>query len=471
MKLVCLFIYCSAIQPSSKAKNYNITPLDIMLNDLTATLKLLKNGKTHPQDEIERAIDAASSERCDHVFLTPTFESARKTAKTPDILNTPLCGLAVSTKDLFDVKGQTTCAGSVALLGAPPAEHDSLAVARMRRAGAAFVGRTNMSEFAFSGVGINPHYGTPANACSGDVRRIPGGSSSGAAISVATGAAWIGLGTDTGGSIRIPAALNGIVGFKSTARLVPTDGVLPLSSTLDTVCALTKSVADAILAHEILAQRRVIRSAAPLNAYRLGVPTNLMLDTLDPHVARAWQRSLEILHDCGANIVELPLSEINQLQQIQANGGFSQAESYAWHRQLLKNKVQEYDPRVATRIMKGATMSACDYIDLKNAREAWIKRMDSAILGFDALLSPTVPIVAPPISELAPGFAQDDVFFRVNAELLRNPSVVNMFDGCAISIPCQTLGELPVGLMIWAGAMRDEIVLNIALQIEKVLPK
>jgi aspartyl-tRNA(Asn)/glutamyl-tRNA(Gln) amidotransferase subunit A len=440
-----------------------------MQKDLTATLKLLNEGKAHPQDEIERAINAAASEQCKHVFLTSMSESARKVAKTSVIRSTPLSGMAVSVKDLFDVKGQTTCAGSVALIEAPPADQDSVAVARMRRAGAAFVGRTNMSEFAFSGVGINPHFGTPANACSGKVKLTPGGSSSGAAISVATGAAWIGLGTDTGGSIRIPAALNGIVGFKNTARLVPTDGVIPLSTTLDTVCALTRSVADAILAHEILAQRHVKRRAAPLSTYRLAVPTTLMLEGMDAHVARTWQRSLDILHDSGANIVELPLLEISQLQQIQAKGGFSQAESYAWHRQLLKQKFQEYDPRVATRIMKGAAMSTCDYLDLKNAREAWIKRMDSAILGFDALLSPTVPMVAPPISELAPGFAQDDAFFRVNAELLRNPSVVNMFDGCAISIPCHILGELPVGLMIWAGAMRDDTVLNCALQIEKIL--
>lgn len=442
-----------------------------MLSDLHTTLHKLRTGQTHPLAEIERAIDAAQSARCQHVFLVPMFDEARAVASTPDIREKPLAGLAVSIKDLFDVAGQTTSAGSIALKDAPPATHDSAAVARLRRAGATLIGRTNMTEFAFSGVGINPHFGTPANACSLEVPRIPGGSSSGAAVSVATGAAFIGLGSDTGGSIRIPAALNGIVGFKNTARLVPTEGALPLSSTLDTVCALTRSVPDAMLAHELLTQRRVTRSMAPLCAYRLGVASTLMLDGLDATVLRAWQRTLTTLRAAGARIDELALSEINELQQIQASGGFSAAESYAWHHPLLEHKALAYDPRVAARIQRGATMSACDYIELQGARRSWIKKMDATMHGFDAFLSPTVPIVAPPIAELAPGTERDEAFFRVNALLLRNTSVINMLDGCAISIPCHARDELPVGLMVWAGALRDDPVLNIALQIEQLLRK
>ncbi|MDO9166377.1 MAG: amidase [Rhodoferax sp.] len=442
-----------------------------MLPDLLTTRHLLRTGQTHPQAEIECAIDAAQSASCQHVFLHRMFGEARAVAGSPGILQKPLAGLAVSIKDLFDVAGQTTSAGSIALRDAPPAKHDSVAVDRLRRAGAALIGRTNMVEFAFSGVGVNPHFGTPANACASDVARIPGGSSSGAAISVATGAAFAGLGSDTGGSIRIPAALNGIVGFKSTARLVPTDGALPLSSTLDTICALTRSVQDTIFVHELLAQRRVTRSPAPLSAYRLGVPSTLMLDGLDPTVSRAWQRTLTILRNAGARIDELALSEINDLQQIQATGGFSAAESYAWHHHLLEHKTQLYDPRVAVRIQRGATMSACDYIELQGARNRWIKRMDAAMRGFDAFLSPTVPMVAPPIGDVAPGPERDDAFFRVNALLLRNTSVINMLDGCAVSLPCHAPDELPVGLMVWAGAMGDDPVLNIALQIETLLQK
>jgi amidase/aspartyl-tRNA(Asn)/glutamyl-tRNA(Gln) amidotransferase subunit A len=440
-----------------------------MFPDLHTTVQALRCGQTQPTAEIERAIAVAQSAVCHHVFLQPSFEEARRTAAGPDILSTPLAGLAVSVKDLFDVAGQPTRAGSAALGDAPPAVRDSSAVARLRRAGAAFMGRSNMTEFAFSGVGINPHYGTPANACSTNEALIPGGSSSGAAVSVARGAAFIGLGSDTGGSIRIPAALNGIVGFKNTARLVPLDGSIPLSTSLDTACALTRSVRDAMLAHEILAQRRVTRSPAPLSAYRLGVPTSLMLDDLDPTVSRAWQRTLSRLRAAGARIEELALPELHELQAMQANGSLSAAESYAWHHDLLKTKAPSYDPRVAARIGRGATMSAYDYLSLTHARRLWIEKMECAMRDFDALMSPTVPLVAPPIAQLAPGPERDAAFFGVNALLLRNTSVINMLDGCALSLPCHLVDELPVGLMVWAGALRDDAVLNISYQIEQLL--
>lgn len=440
-----------------------------MLLDLHTTTHLMRTGQTDPQAEIERAIDIAQSARCQHVFLKTTFEEARAVASRPAVQDKPLAGLAVSIKDLFDVAGQSTSAGSTALADAPPARHDSAAVARLRRAGAAFIGRTNMVEFAFSGVGVNPHFGTPLNACASDLPRIPGGSSSGAAVSVATGAAFIGLGSDTGGSIRIPAALNGIVGFKNTARLVPTEGALPLSATMDTVCALTRSVPDAILAHELLAQRRVTRSSAPLSSYRLGVASTLMLDGLDATVSNAWQRTLKTLRKAGARIDDTALFELDELQSIHATGGFAAAESYAWHYHLLEHKADAYDPRVAARIRRGATMSARDYLELQLARRNWIMKMELAMQGFDAFLSPTVPMVAPPIADVAPGSERDDAFFRVNAMLLRNTSVINMLDGCAISIPCHAPDELPVGLMVWAGALGDDPVLNIALQIEQLL--
>ena len=440
-----------------------------MLTDLQTTLRRLRNGETHPAFEVARAIDAASSAPCQHAFLKTTFDEALAVAGSSQNLSTRLAGLPISVKDLFDVAGQTTSAGSVALKDAAPAQFDCPAVARLRRAGAALMGRTNMVEFAFSGVGVNPHFGTPANAHSKDLALIPGGSSSGAAVSVACGAAFIGLGSDTGGSIRIPAALNGIVGFKNTARLVPTAGAVPLSSTLDTVCALTRSVPDAMLAHEILAQRRVTRSAAPLGAYRLAVANTLMLDSLDITVTRAWQRTLDTLRQAGARIDELPLTELNELRQIQAAGNLSAAESFAWHRHLLQDKAASYDPRVLARIQVGAHMSACDYIELLDARRRWIDKMDRAMQGFDAILSPTTPVVAAPIADVAPGTERDDAFFRLNALLLRNTSVVNMLDGCAISLPCHLVDELPVGMMVWAGAMRDDPVLNIAFQIEQLL--
>ncbi len=437
--------------------------------DLIGTRSALRAGRRTALEEMDSSIAAAEQARCAQVFLKASFEAARITAVTPGIEKLPLAGLAVSVKDLFDVAGQVTTAGSTVLTDAPPAQQDCLAVARLKAAGGVLLGRTNMVEFAFSGVGINPHFGTPANAAATDVPRIPGGSSSGAAVSVAAGAAFVGLGSDTGGSIRIPAALNGIVGFKSTARLVPTEGALPLSTTMDTVCALTRSVQDAILAHEVLAARRGVRSNAPLAAYRLAIVKPLMQDLMDATVATAWLRTLATLRASGAKVEEIALPELNELPGIQATGGFSAAESYAWHHNLLQSKASGYDPRVLTRIQRGATMSAREYIDLLGARRSWIARMEAALGGFDAVLSPTVPIVAPPIAEVAPGAERDDAFFKVNGLLLRNTSVVNMLDGCAISIPCQVQGELPVGLMIWAGSLQDDPVLNIALQIERLL--
>jgi amidase/aspartyl-tRNA(Asn)/glutamyl-tRNA(Gln) amidotransferase subunit A len=380
-----------------------------------------------------------------------------------------LAGLAVSVKDLFDVAGEVTAAGSVVLTSDAPATADCPAVARLRAVGAAFVGRTNMSEFAFSGVGINPHHGTPANAATAKldpIARVPGGSTSGGAVSVAAGASWAALGSDTGGSIRIPAALQGLVGFKNTARLVPTDGAIPLSTTLDTVCAITLSVRDAVVLHEVLAQRRVALTSRPVSALRLAVPTTVMLDALEPAVSRAFERALESLRHAGAQVEEIALPSLGELAGLNVAGGFSAAESWAWHRQRLAREGDRYDPRVAMRIRRGERLSAADYVELVWARRDWIARTETAMAGFDALLSPTVPIVAPP---LAPLIASDDAFFATNGMLLRNPSAVNFLDGCALSLPCQAPGEMPVGLMVWCSAMRDDEVIGAALAIEAAL--
>ncbi|WP_020722931.1 amidase [Variovorax atrisoli] len=438
------------------------------MNDLHATRLDLLAGGTDARTEMERALDISRSAACAHAFTRTMFDEAPGSAQACDPASR-LAGLAFTAKDLFDVEGQATPAGSAVLAHAPAAKADAPAVARLRAAGGVLTGRTNMTEFAFSGVGVNPHHGTPANVSDAAVPRIPGGSSSGAAISVASGAAFIGLGSDTGGSIRIPAALNGIVGFKNTARLTPTAGALPLSTTLDTACAMTRSVRDAITAHEILAARRVTAGNAPLSAYRLAVVKNLFFDGVEPAVATAFERSLKALRAAGARIVEIELPELAELGAINATGGFSAAEAYAWHRLLLERSGAGYDPRVAQRILRGATMKAHEYIDLINARRDWIGRVEAALAPFDAVLSPTVPITAPPIASVAPGAERDEEFFRVNALLLRNPSVINMLDGCAISLPCHVPGELPVGLMLWHAALHDDAVLAVALQTERAL--
>lgn len=451
-----------------------------MLPDLIATREQLRDGATTPTRELERCIAAAQAASNTHSFVRTLFETARARAAQPGLPALPLAGLAVSVKDLFDIAGQPTPAGSTVLSAAPVAAQDSVAVARLTAAGATLIGRTNMVEFAFSGVGVNPHFGTPAawdgqfGALPG-APRVPGGSSSGAGVSVATGAAFVGLGSDTGGSIRIPAALNGIVGFKSTAHRVPTTGAVPLSTTLDTACAMTRTVRDAIVVHEVLAARRVTRSLAPLAQYRLAVPSTVLLEGLDTTVAAAFARSVELLRQAGARIDTIALPAVQE----QPAYGFAAPESYAWHRELLQRAGGQYDPRVRARIEKGASLMAWEYIDLLQARQRWIARMHEDIGTYDALLSPTVPIVAPLLADVAPAdganatqdAARDAEFFRVNNLLLRNTSVVNLLDGCALSLPCHGQGELPVGLMVWHGSDRDDTVLNVGLQIEKTLQK
>jgi len=444
-----------------------------MPQDLHAQRRAIASGQMSLADAVHQARLASMSSACKHVYISHPAQLLAEVAQESNsnqASSGPLAGLPISVKDLFDVAGEQTQAGSIVLTDAAPALTDCPAVARLRGAGGLIAGRTNMSEFAYSGVGINPHYGTPENPADSLLARIPGGSSSGAAVSVATGAAVVGLGSDTGGSIRIPAALCGLVGFKSTARLVPTAGALPLSTTLDTVCAVTRSVRDAALVHEVLADRHVALAGKPLSASRFAVPRCLMQDGLDATVASAFEHSLRVLRAEGAEIVEIDLDEINDLAGINATGGLSAAESFAWHRPLIVQRQSDYDPRVALRILKGASMSAADYIDLLAARQQWISRMNERMSGFDAMLSPTVPMVAPAIADL---IDNDAAFFRVNGLLLRNPAVVNMLDGCAISLPCytpdQVQNQLPVGLMLWHSALHDDGILDAALQVEAAL--
>ena len=444
-----------------------------MADDLTAARRRIVAGAVSARHLVEEALAAAAAGAPAFVATTPA--TARAAADAADAAVAAgrdpgaLAGLAVSIKDLFDVAGEVTAAGSKILRDAAPAARDAPAVARLRAAGAAFVGRTHMSEFAFSGIGINPHLPrlvNPATLALDPVARAPGGSTSGGAASVAIGAAWVALGSDTGGSIRIPAALQGIVGFKSTARLVPTAGAVPLSTTLDTVCAITRSVRDAIAVHEVLAARTVGLERRPLDAWRFAVPQTLVLDDLDATVARAFERSLAALSAAGAQITTVALAPLAEVPAMNASGGFAPAEAWAFHRRWIAEHERDYDPRVAQRIRRGAAMSAADYIDLVAARRDWIARMDAALSGFDALLTPTVPIVAPPLEPLV---ADDAAFFAANALVLRNPSVVNFLDGCALSVPCQDEGNLPVGLMVWSSGGRDDAVLDAGLAIEAAL--
>ncbi len=420
---------------------------------------------------VEQVLEQAAAPRAAHVFTALLPERARAAARAADEALArgaplpPLAGLPVSVKDLFDIAGRPTQAGSALRADAPPAAQDAEAVRRLQGAGAAVVGLTNLSEFAFSGVGLNPHHGTPHNAADAQVARVPGGSSSGAAVSVALGLAVAGLGSDTGGSIRVPAALNGIVGFKNTQRRTPLQGAFPLAGTLDTVCAMARCVDDCLLVDGVLAGSPLAVPPRGVAGLRLAVPQTLWLDGLEPPVARAFEDTLQRLSQAGAQIVPLPLRELAEPGDINRPAPLVSIEAYAVHREALATQRPRFDPRVAARIALGEGVSAADYIELLRRRRDWIQRMQGLLAGFDALIGPTVPLLAPPIASLH----NDDEFFRVNGLLLRNCATINFLDGCAFSLPCQAPGELPVGLMLAAPGGQDAALAGVARAVEALL--
>ncbi len=372
-------------------------------------------------------------------------------------------GIPVSIKDLFDIKGQVTRAGSRALEDSAPAVADAPVVARLRGAGFVVIGRTNMTEFAYSGIGINPHFGTPKGAWNRGEGHVPGGSSSGAAVSVLDGMAHGALGTDTGGSCRIPAAFNGIVGYKPTQRRVPLEGAVPLSFTLDSIGPLARSVSccailDAVLANETVTPLQ----PRPIHGMRLAVPTTVALDDLDQAVAQTFERALETLSRRGAMIDRIEVPEFLDIAPMNAKGGFSGAESYAWHRYLIASKGDVYDPRVSARILRGESQSAADYIDLLGARRSLIARIGARLAPYDALVLPTTANTPPSIKELA----DDKAFTAANLRSLRNCTLINMIDGCAISLPAHREGDVPVGLMLAAPGGSDRRIFELAAGME-----
>ncbi len=376
----------------------------------------------------------------------------------------PLDGLPIAIKDLFDVAGQPTPAGSVVLADAPPAAADSTVVRRLKQAGAVLIGRTNMTEFAYSGLGLNPHYGTPRNPYDQATGRIPGGSSSGAATSVAYGMAAAGIGSDTGGSVRIPSALCGLTGFKPTARRIPMDGVLPLSPTLDSIGPIAPTVACCALVDAVLSGESFQPiEAQPVSTLRLGVLQGYVLEGLDTHVSRAYERSLAMLQAAGATLIPLHFSA---LDRIPAANQFASAEAFSWHRHLLERDGKRYDPHVVARIEPGRWMLAADYIDCIRQRREIMLEAQAAFQPFDAVLLPTTAWIAPPIAELE---ACDTAYFNANGAMLRNPSIFNYLDGCALSVPCHLPGEAPVGLMIAGMGGRDHAILRVGSAIESLL--
>jgi len=407
------------------------------------------------------------------VFISVDADGARKAADAQDLLRkagaapSPLAGIPVAVKDLADIKGQVTTAGSKALTDRAPATADAPVVARMRAAGLVIVGRANMTEFAYSGIGANPHYGTPAAPWDRANRHVPGGSSSGSATAVAYGFAHGALGTDTGGSCRIPAAYCGVTGLKPTARRVPTDNVVPLSTTLDSIGPIARTVdccamLDGVFSGEAVASAK----AVPLSGLRFLVPENVFLDGLDQTVAKDFESTVRALAAAGAKITKAQFKPLDLIRPLLNKGGFSGAESYAWHKELLAAKRHEYDPRVLARILMGEMQTAADYISLLQLRKVAMSSYARELADFDAILSPTCPILPPREADVA----KDEDYTRLNMASLRNTLTINIFDGCSISIPMSAPDAPPTSLMISGAAMADRRILGIAKSVEAVIP-
>ena len=388
-------------------------------------------------------------------------------ARSHGIVPSPLAGIPVSIKDLCDVRGYTTLAGSKALADRPPATEDAPVVARLRAAGAVILGTTNMTEFAFGALGLNPHYDTPRNPWDRATGRIPGGSSSGAAVSVSDGMAAVALGSDTAGSVRMPAGFCGIAGFKPTTGRIPVDGLVPLAATLDSVGPLGNSVrccalVDAVFAGET--PRPVVPH--PVEHATIAVPGRLVCDDLDEAVASGFEAALSRLSAAGARIVEIEFAELDEIAPLNANGTLPIIEGHAWHRELLEAKGDLYDPIIVQRLRNGAGIPAHVYLDLLAGRRDLIARADAVTAPYDAVAMPTLAWVAPPIASI--GNSAEE-WLAANARTLRNTFVGNFLDRCAITMPCHEPGSGPVGLMLMGARGGDAALLRLAAGVEAAL--
>jgi aspartyl-tRNA(Asn)/glutamyl-tRNA(Gln) amidotransferase subunit A len=436
-----------------------------MADDLAA-------GRQSATQLVEDCLTRIADERGEgkRAFLKVHRDAALALANNADRLRSagaPLprfAGIPISVKDLFDIAGDVTTAGSRVLADATPAQQDCPPVQRLRAAGFIVVGRTNMTEFAYSGLGLNPHYGTPLNAWQREAGRVPGGSSSGAAVSITDGMTMAALGTDTGGSCRIPAAFCGIVGWKPTASRVPLDGAVPLSFSLDSVGCLAGAVDDCAIIDNIIAGAwpDVPIDTVALSRLTLAVPEQVVLDNIDKDVGACFARALSILSRQGITVETISLLEIAEIATMSAKGGFPAAEAYAWHRDLLAEHGDGYDQRVRVRIQRGSGQDAADYINLVKARADATSRLRRKIVGIDALVMPTAPIVAPLISELE----RDEDFAVQNILALRNPTIANFFDMCSISLPIHEPSAAPVGLMLIGDHKTDKQLLQVGKTIE-----
>jgi aspartyl-tRNA(Asn)/glutamyl-tRNA(Gln) amidotransferase subunit A len=368
-------------------------------------------------------------------------------------------GVPVGIKALFDVRGHRTTSG--AIIPEPIAAKDADAVAVLRHAAFVPIGHNNMTEFAYSGLGMNPHFGNPLSPWRKTEGRVAGGSTSGGAAAVAEGTVPLALGSDTGGSCRIPAAFCNLTGFKPTQSRISRAGMIPLSTTLDTVGWIARTVDCCIAANAILSGDSAPIGAANIRSLRIAVPMEVALADLAPEVERSFTNVVERLRAEGNVASRISIPALNDIAVMNRLGGFSAYESYAWHRSRLAAYRDRYDPRVRTRIERGREQTPADYAELQASRAALVNRFQRAAESFDVLLFPTVPILPPRLSDLA----TDEEYFRFNSLALRSPALVNMVDGCAISIPVDPAGP-PIGVTIAGPAGRDRVVLAAARALE-----
>ena len=429
----------------------------------------------HPscRDRLEQAVARIADPSGEGVraCLSVYAQTARAAADAADaraargVSLGPLDGVIVSIKDLFDVAGEVTRAGSKILAeeGAP-AIADAVIVQRLRAAGAVIAAKTNMTEFAFSGIGANTHFGTPGNPR--DRKRVPGGSSAGAPITVADGMCEIAIGTDTGGSVRVPAALCGLVGFKPSRQRIPTGGAFPLSKTLDSIGPIARSVADCAKADAVMAGEEFAPpEPIALAGLRFGIAEGLPLDRLDTTVTTAFAAAMAGLDAAGVRVSHETLTLLDDMVAINGRGGVLAPEACAVHRDRLRRRAADIDPNVRARIERGCAVAAADYAELVRERAQLLRAMDARLGELDALVMPTTSIVAPTIAEVA----DPNVFATRNAAVLRNTTIVNFFDLCAISLPAPVAADaLPAGLMLVVRNGQDRRLLRIAAAVEKL---
>jgi aspartyl-tRNA(Asn)/glutamyl-tRNA(Gln) amidotransferase subunit A len=437
---------------------------------------LLQSGHLDPRALVEETLDAVGGEDDQAIFVELTAARAMSEAEAAAkrIGEGRSCGvldgIPVAWKDLFDLEGMATTAGSTVLANDKPASRDADVVTALKQAGMICIGRTNMSEFAFSGLGINPHYGTPRNPASTDAHRLPGGSSSGAGVAVAAGLVPVAIGTDTGGSVRIPAAFNGVVGYKASRGRYSMRGVYPLAKSLDSLGPLTHTVKDAVWVDAAMrGEAAADLTRAPLSGLSLVVPETVFFDGIEDGVAAAFEQAVERLVRAGASVRRQAFPIFSELfDLIREKGALVTAEAFALHKTRLEGAdAARMDPRVVARAGLGANISMPDYIALIEARERMTAAFSGMIGRQELLVSPTLPHVA---AKVAPLLESDDAFFAMNAKTLRNTQIGNFFDLCGVSIPCGT-GDagMPVGLLLSGLHGTDDHVLSVAMPAEEII--